>query len=50
VLVNWRELLMKAAEVGAEETASMLLDACVRLTNPVIGAVKDYPKEGLDHS
>ena len=30
----------KAAEVGAEETARLLLDACERLINPVIGAVR----------
>ena len=30
----------KAAEVGAEETARILLDACERLPNPVIGAVR----------
>ena len=29
----------KAAEVVAEEAAHILLDACERLINPVIGAV-----------
>ena len=27
-------------EVGAEETAHMLLDACARLINPVIGEIR----------
>ena len=31
---------VKAAAVGAEETAGMLLEACARLTNPVMGEVR----------
>jgi hypothetical protein len=39
----------KAVGVRAEKTASMLLDACTGLTNPVIGAVRDYLKERSDN-
>jgi hypothetical protein len=38
---------VKAAEAGMKATAGMLLDACERLTNPVIGAVREFIKQAF---